>query len=271
MGGCMLRIPLLTGCGLFDFKLKYGNAAISELREVTSFELELPLEDGGISYVDGKAYGISPNRFLCAKPGQTRRTKAPFRCYYIHLYPDDGEVCQILSELPTAIPVKKAQPYIDLFYNIMQTQDGTPHGKFAAAHSLLQLIQMLCTEVRDNALRLRPDSGRANTDAIRNAIVWIDGHLTERITLAQVASQVYLSPIYFRNLFEKTVGVSPNVYIQNCRVERAKHMLCTTDCSISEIVQQCGFSSQAYFGKVFKARIGYSPKAYRIMVNNQYP
>ncbi len=272
MEGYMLKIPLLTGCGLFDFKIKYGTSSISEPREVASYEIELPVEDGGISYVDNAAYSILANRFLCAKPGQVRMTEAPFRCYYIHLYPDAGELCQVLSSLPTSIPVKNPQPYIDLFYELIAAQNGEYRfGKFAMAHSLLKLIHMLCTEATDNKMLVRTGGSQSSRNAIQDSLLWIDGHLSEKITLEKVSREVYLSPIYFRNLFEKTVGMSPNIYVQKRRVERAKQMLSTTDKSLAEIADHCGFSSQAYFGKVFKSSTGLSPNAYRTAANNLYP
>ncbi len=266
----MLKIPLLTGCGLFDFKLKFGTAATSNSRLAHAFEIELPLEDGTTAYVDEKPYAVTSNCILCIKPGQLRQTSAPFRCYYIHVHPDNGEVCQLLSQLPDSIPIRNAQPYIDIFRDLTVAKNqGLQYTKFHVAYRLLTLIELLRQEIQ--ATERYTDNRRSNSNAIRTATAWIDAHLSESITLEQMAKEVFLSPIYFRNLFTELVGVSPHVYIQGKRIERARQLLRTTNESLPKIAEECGFSSHAYFGKVFKASTGYTPNAYRIMVNNQYP
>ncbi len=271
MDNCTLTIPSLSRCGLFDFKLKFGSALSSPPRVAGAFEIELPVEAGGVSHVAGCAYPILPNQILCVKPGQLRHTVAPFRCCYIHVEPDGGEICRILSSLPDAIPVQHAQSYIDLFCKLAAVKNAdAPDKAFWEACHFLNLLQLLRADA-DGKKTEPPANSRVNAKAVQDAILWIDAHLSERLTLPQIAKAVFLSPIYFRNLFTELAGVSPHVFIQNRRIERAKLLLRSTGKPLSEIAAECGFSSQSYFGSVFKASTGHTPNAYRIMINNQYP
>ncbi len=67
----------------------------------------------------------------------------------------------------------------------------------------------------------------------------------------------------FRKTFAEKTGASPNQYLLELRLQRAKELLKTTTLQIKEIATQTGFDSAYYFSKFFKKRNGTSPKSYR--------
>ena len=77
-------LPEIVEIGFYDSNIVDKNFRISKNRKTTMFEIELPLEEGGTSYVDTESKAISPNMIICAKPDQVRHTKFPFKCYFIH-------------------------------------------------------------------------------------------------------------------------------------------------------------------------------------------
>ncbi len=95
-----------------------------------------------------------------------------------------------------------------------------------------------------------------NDPAVEAAIRFIKAHLTEELSLQIVAQGVSLSPIYFHNLFKKTVGMTLHSYIEQQRIKKAIDLLLTTDHSLTRIAYECGFSSQSYFSYAFKRKIG---------------
>ena len=99
--------------------------------------------------------------------------------------------------------------------------------------------------------------------AVIQAVAYIDGHYTEKITLEQIAAQSYVNNTYMSELFKKETGVTLNDYINNLRVIRACECLRFSDDSMGEIAEQCGFSDQNYFTKVFKKILHTTPSAYR--------
>ena len=70
-----MDLPNLVAAGIYDSRIATKNIAISKNRKTTMFEIELPMESGGISYIDNEARKIEPNLIICAKPGQIRHTK----------------------------------------------------------------------------------------------------------------------------------------------------------------------------------------------------
>ena len=67
----------------------------------------------------------------------------------------------------------------------------------------------------------------------------------------------------FRKVFKSEVGISPNQYHLNLRLNRAKELLLTTDLTINEIAYKTGFSSIFYFSRLFKRKHMLSPSAFR--------
>ena len=59
------------------------------------------------------------------------------------------------------------------------------------------------------------------------------------------------------------MNVTPSRYLASLRVNRARHLLETTDLSISDIAQTCGFYDHSHFVRVFRRERGVTPGEYR--------
>ena len=81
-------LPNIVAIGIFDSKItkEYINVSTTSAeRKTIRFEIEIPIEKGGISYINDKEYPIRPDSIICVKPNQIRHTRFPFKCYYIHI------------------------------------------------------------------------------------------------------------------------------------------------------------------------------------------
>lgn len=92
---------------------------------------------------------------------------------------------------------------------------------------------------------------------------YIDAHLGDDITLADLAALVDISQFHFGRLFKQSLGQSPYQYLMLQRVERAKTLLKKSDQSIGAIALECGFNSHSQFGRKFRQITGMTPKVYR--------
>lgn len=106
-------------------------------------------------------------------------------------------------------------------------------------------------------------TARTVSEPMQNALQFIHENYQDPIKLSEVAEAVYLNKSYLSQLFQKTMGVTYSEYLEDLRIQAAKHFLKTTTKTASEIAELVGFSSQNYFTKVFRSAVGISPIRYR--------
>lgn len=98
---------------------------------------------------------------------------------------------------------------------------------------------------------------------IRKAVRLLQDRLGEPLELDMVAREAGLSRPHFYKLFRAQVGVTPNVYLNALRMERAIDRLTGSHEAVSDIGLDLGFSSQASFSRFFIANGVVAPSAYR--------
>lgn len=102
-----------------------------------------------------------------------------------------------------------------------------------------------------------------HADMINRARLRIRELLESPITIQQIAEELGVSYSHFRKLFKEQTGLSPAIYQQDLRLQRAKELLTTTDMSIKEIAYQLNFNSPDYFSAKFKTKMGRRPSELR--------
>lgn len=85
----------------------------------------------------------------------------------------------------------------------------------------------------------------------------------EDLTLEAAAKSVYLTPSYVSYLFKHHTGQTFIRYLTRCRMERAAHLLRSSDKQITRIMAEVGYNNSSYFSSVFRAEYGETPSQYR--------
>lgn len=98
---------------------------------------------------------------------------------------------------------------------------------------------------------------------LRRATDYIEAHLGEKMSLADVASASGLSRMHFAALFKASTGLRPLKYVQHRRIEHAQTALANSDLPVVDVALSVGFQSQAHFSTVFKRLVGESPVRWR--------
>jgi len=109
-----------------------------------------------------------------------------------------------------------------------------------------------------------PEALAAGHDVIPKVCEWIDGHLTEDISVEHLVKLSGYGRSRFYSLFMSDTGLSPNDYILRARVLKAKKALSSrkTVPSMTELAVRCGFSSSSVFSKSFRKIVGKSPREF---------
>ena len=97
----------------------------------------------------------------------------------------------------------------------------------------------------------------------RSTIALIDKDLAGRADITRLAANVRLSHSHFHHAFKQFFGCPPRQFIIQRRIQRALELMRTTDLSLSEIAQACGFCDQAHFSRSFRKLVGDTPGTWR--------
>lgn len=103
--------------------------------------------------------------------------------------------------------------------------------------------------------------GSSEHQRLATVLDYIEAHLTENISLADLAIHTGLSKFHFSRLFKQTIGISPHKYLIKRRIEQATQGLKQGQ-AISQVAHQFGFSDQSHFTRAFKQVQGCTPRQF---------
>lgn len=151
----------------------------------------------------------------------------------------------------------RVEQTVQMLANIPKLPDDWQNAYFR--HLLQELLLQY-----DYEHFFRKDRRSAATDeTVTQIIEYLELHSAERISMAEVAKQFYLSPSGLIKKFRRATGTLPQKYLTDLRIRHAKRLLEDTAYSISEIADKTGFESVYYFSKVFHKQTEMTPSAYR--------
>lgn len=90
-------------------------------------------------------------------------------------------------------------------------------------------------------------------------------HMTEEITLIDLAKTAHFSPWYAHRLFKQLTGLSPAEYIRKLRLSEAAKRLKIEKCRVTDIAMAFGFESIDGFTRAFVREFGMTPSEYRLL------
>ena len=258
-----LLLPSELNCGYFDCS-EFGNLCRSTERCVRQYEIELYLENGRETFINGQSIPIRQNHIIISRPGDRRYSLLPFKTLFLKFSAADG-LSALLDELPSHFVAVHARRIRELLHEIIVLNESKePDACFLFGRMLL-LLGLLRQDAAQNRRGIH-----GQLSAMHDAKAYIEAHYGEKITSADVAGAVHLSDSRLRCLFRATYGISPHQYLVDVRISAAKQMLWDTDIPISAIAERCGFGCQQYFNDIFKRETNSSPGRYRRAFSRKY-
>lgn len=202
--------------------------------------------------------------------------------YYIHVYEDDASGIGVFDEYDFPVEVEALDFDRQLFDRLVElnptlklpfTDPKDYDNKEQLAQTITRnkqrsdwvkiesrgIVQLLFSRFLSRA-KAKPF---VNDARIVHSIGYIHDHLSERITVQQLADEADLSAGHFIRLFEQATGMSPKLFINMKRIERAQHLLHTTRQSVKSIASSLGYPDNSYFVRAFKNSLGMTPIEYR--------
>lgn len=185
---------------------------------------------------------------------------------FIYSLPNEEELqCQYLHKV-----MLKAEFMLKDSYGLNEELKGQFQNYYSNLKNLNAARSVdVCYKILGKAIEVRKEtSGKDETKYIKDymsaAVAYIEEHLhDESLSIVDVATQVYLNPVYFGRVFKNTFQMTFKKYLLQRRMEKAKDLLEHGDYSIGTICEQVGISNPSYFSHLFKQYTGKLPSEYK--------
>ncbi len=209
--------------------------------------------------LEGKHYTASSGSvvlFDCKRPHEYRALTDDLEFYWMVFDGSSSEPFyeQLLEKSGDEHVLRVSDtPKMQLIFERLLTYGGLSAHR--TEHVMAELIySLLCMQF---------ESEVSGDTFVGRALVFMDQHFAEQLSVEDIAEQVGLSPSYFTKHFRRQTGYSPHEYIVLRRIDHAKELLLSTDQTVSQITYASGYNSEENFVRSFKKKVGVSPTAYR--------
>lgn len=109
----------------------------------------------------------------------------------------------------------------------------------------------------------RPSHGSYEKSFVSRAKQYVKDHIEQKISLQEVAKELYFTSAHFSASFKKETGQNFIDYVNQVKLEKAKELLRNSDYLVKEIAILVGYDDYTYFCKIFRKYEGHTPLNYR--------
>lgn len=244
-------------------------------------EIVIILDGEGCLLIDGESYTARTGDIFILNPGtyhRSIRTDSPVcttECYVSFTditFRDCKKGCFPLFQdgrIVHAMSSKLKQHIFQLCRSIsVETNSWQPGRDFMLKAYLIQIICLVIRSQQETPAVLQPEGYIFHSPnkqyVVRQITDYMKLHYKEKISLDQIAANMYLSTFYISKIFKSETGDTPINYLIQLRMEKAKELLRdTSKATIQEIADEVGYSDTYHFSKLFKKYCGVSPSRYR--------
>ncbi|MGB6222945.1 helix-turn-helix domain-containing protein [Haloferula sp.] len=107
-------------------------------------------------------------------------------------------------------------------------------------------------------------------ERILRVVDHISGRLAQEFSIGDLARVAGLSVSRFSLIFKECTGIAPVKFLEIRRIEKARHLLLTTDLPVQQIGQQVGLPNAQHFSTRFRKLTGQAPRAFRMAPQRRF-
>lgn len=116
---------------------------------------------------------------------------------------------------------------------------------------------------------IKDTSQQTNSELCEKVLAYIQKNFyNTTLTNNDIAMHFNYHPYHLSNIFKNEIGKTLHQFLNYYRLKTARELLITTQYDVSEIAWMCGFSSPAYFTKMFRISTGLTPREFRKLNKN---
>jgi AraC-like DNA-binding protein len=252
--------------------------------EIQSLSLCIVAQGRKAVTVDGQTYVYDPFHYLVLRSHlhfQAEILEAsagrPFLSFVLQI--DPVVVRQVSSDMlvrrTTAFRsrAEQARPAEEAFVSAMDTEllgavlrflraTSTAADRRVLAPLYLQEMVYRVLQREQYARLLALAEAESASNPVSAVLEYVRDHLSEPLTVADMAELVSLSPSAFAHMFRDITGRSPYQFLKEMRLDRARELLVDGNLAVARISKEVGYASVSHFIAEFRGRFGVTPRAY---------
>ena len=267
-------------------KTKAPNILRYKKRKVRWYEIELITSGGGYIETDGENIKADEGSVFFRRPGMVVQGYLPYTgylivfdmCYdsskldiysakdskgYENTSISSNQDNDNLLSLPNVLEGLYTDKYEPLFNDVYEKFLISSSNQLPMKASLLKILSEL---LKDNdhkvSINTKLNYNPKHYVLMNDVKKYINEHLTEKITLDDLAEVANYSTSFLSRTFKATYGISPFDYINNKKIDKIKQLLIDTDISVSKMCEMYGYT-ESFFYRLFKRKVGMTPKEFK--------
>lgn len=224
------------------------------------YRLEYVISGKGIINTKNYSFTVEGGDTYLLHQGDTHNyysdSKDPMHKIWINVYGVLAHEIVKIYKLSDVVVFKQTNSFdsIKKMHDLCSENLDIDELQIKSAALFLEIIAFLSKQHQMNNSKL---------DALDNARLYIDSHITENISISKLAKISKLSEIYFARIFKQRYDITPHQYILKNKLRLAKTLLRSTNKSIEEISDMLSLSNPVHLNKIFKKYVGITPSQYR--------
>lgn len=232
--------------------------------------LILIIHTAGQFYINGTFTQIAPGHALLLSPGVSYRYGNPNGVYiddWLH-FSIEGEENNVafnerVSIMNQLFPISDTKMFTSFIRQILwEASYSKPPYKKSNIDSLFNVLinHLLFAHKNQKAVASGLSSYDSQLQALR---LEMQNTLQEQPNIKDYAHRLGVSESYFQHLYSNYFGISFQKDLIRIRMEEAQYLLSTTNATMEEIAEQCGYTSDIHFYRQFKSFTHITPGQYR--------
>ena len=221
-------------------------------------------QSGGAYYtIEGEDFHVKKGNVLLVKDGQVYKANAdaenPWTFFGIGFVVEagDAESKKLIRELPNVFRSSDSSQMAANFAELYRIWSTKGAGYLIKCRSLiLDIIYILLSD------EFRRSKASVHYGKIESIVDMMRENCDKSYTLDELCKISGLSSSHFRMLFKEMTGLSVVQFQNRLRMDRAKDLILSGNCNVTEAASAVGFSNVYYFSRLFRKLTGKNPSEY---------
>lgn len=235
------------------------------------YHLHFILDGEGYFFVNKQKYHLKRGQLFLCPPNTTVHyfadTLSPWYYSWISFNGSKAADYLKLADFDSQHLIRRSnippERFTALIQEMLKANQLTSANELKRIGYLYQLITLLMDSNNASVNHIYNHHDYSSDTYVEHALQYISVNYNSDIHIADVATYIGINRSYLCIIFKEKLDMSPQEYLINFRMDKAKKLLSTTSYEIKSIAEQVGYKDPLTFSKTFKRTVGLSPTEYR--------